>query len=464
VIRWRTILASVPPLALVPLLALPTACGSAAEAPAAPPSTAPGLVAEAAVSGATPAAGGPGTLTDATDDLGIGKGLLGVRGHAVAAADVNADGWTDLFVGTFADRPLETYRERGADGPAPDRLLLGSATGFVVDDRFEGRLGRTAGAVFADLDGDGDPDLAVSRNVRAGERADAPSEIYRNDGGRLSPAWVLDASRGGRAVRPVDFDRDGLPDLVLVEDRWSGASTGLFHNEGGLRFREVTSEVGFPADVDGLGAAIGDLDGDGIDDLVIGGSNRWFLGDGTGFREGAASPLPWARPGDEDDPANVVLFDADGDGRLDIGVGQHFNSTIDAGRPEPVRLYLNRAGEARDGPRFEDATRAVGLPPLSTKSPQIVVLDLDGDGQEDLVTTASYPSADNQLTPLVLYHRRGGDGLPRFEGPSVATGPHYWIDAVVLDANGDGRLDVFMVEWEPAVGSRLFLNLPPAAQ
>ncbi|MEL7207413.1 MAG: hypothetical protein AAGK32_04135, partial [Actinomycetota bacterium] len=196
---------------------------------------------------------GPGVLVDATAALGIDEALVGVRGHAVAAADVNGDGWVDLFVGTFADRPPESYRVRGADGPAPDRLLLGSPDGFAVDERFQPPQGRTAGATFADLDGDGDPDLVVSRNVRNGDRQDAPSEVYRNDGGALVPATVLDADRGGRAVGAVDFDADGRTDLVLVEDRWSGGSTALFRNEGDLRFRDVTAEVGFPPDVWGLG-------------------------------------------------------------------------------------------------------------------------------------------------------------------------------------------------------------------
>lgn len=440
------------------------ACGPSSDAARAPVATSGGTGPAAVATDVTeagpgfPVVPGPGRLVDATTELGLGAALAGIRGHAVGSADVNGDGWTDLFVGTFADRPVDDYQVGGGDGPAPDRLLLGSPFGFTVDETFEGRLGRTAGALFDDLDDDGDPDLVVSRNVRSGERQDAPSEIYRNEAGRLKPATVLDAERGGRAVRAIDFDRDGRRDLMLVEDRWSGGSTGLFHNEGDLRFSEVTAKVGFPPDVAGLGAAVGDLDGDGIDDLVVGGSNRWFLGDGTGFREGRDSPLPWLLAGDEDDPANVVLVDADDDGRLDILIGQHFNSTIENGRPEPVRLFRNL--DDGDGPRFTDVTEAAGLPGLGTKSPQLVLLDLDGDGADDIVTTASHDAGAGRLEPLVLLRRPGGGGGPAFADPDVTTGPHYWIDAAVLDANGDGRLDVFFVEWEPALGSRLYLNLP----
>ncbi len=409
---------------------------------------------------AVPAASsGPGRLVDASAELGIDQALIGIRGHAVAVADVDADGWDDVFVGTFADRPIESYRHRGAEGPAPDQLLYGSADGFRPAPDFEGRLGRTAGAIFADLDGDGDDDLVVSRNVRDGDRSSAPSEIYRNDDGVLVPASVLDDRRGGRAIGVIDLDGDDQRDLVLVEDRWSGASTGIFRNEGDLRFREVNDEVGFPTDVWGLGVDVGDLDGDGDADLVVGGSNRWFLWDDGRFTEGTSSPLPWALAGDEDDPAHVDLTDLDGDGDLDVLIGQHFNSTIDADRPEPVRVYLND-GPGGDGhPRFRDATEEAEVAALATKSPRVLTLDLDADGRTDLITTSS--SADEPDLPVVLYQAEaeGGRDL-RFVTADEGTDRHYWIDAALLDANGDGRTDVFLVEWEPELGARLLLNVP----
>lgn len=410
-----------------------------------------------------PAPGGPGQLVDATEALGIEKALAGIRGHAVATADVNGDGWNDLFVGTFANRPVESYRHFGADGPAPDRLLLGSPSGFTIDPDFEGRLGRTSGALFADLDLDGDPDLVVSRNVRNVERGAAPSEIYRNDDGKLTPIAVLDETGGGRALVTTDFDGDGLMDLVQVKDRWSRNSTLLFRNEGDLRFRDVTDELGFPTGVTGLGAAVGDLNGDGLDDLVVGGSNRWFLGTGNGFREATTSPLPWALHNDEDDPAHVIITDTNDDGRADVLIGQHFNSTVDSGIPEAIKVFIND-GPGGDGsgdePTFTDATDASGMPYFDTKSPQILLLDIDADGRQDVVTTASSGADAADRSPVVVLNREAVDGLPAFDAPDVETGPHYWIDAVTIDANGDQRPDVFFIEWEPSIGSRLYLNLP----
>src|SRR5262245_25667224 len=80
--------------------------------------------------------GGSPVFADETNAAGVLEPLLGMHAHSVATGDVNADGWTDLFVGTFADRPADDYRVRGASGPSPDRLLLGGRDGFRVDPLF----------------------------------------------------------------------------------------------------------------------------------------------------------------------------------------------------------------------------------------------------------------------------------------------------------------------------------------
>ncbi|MFP5416933.1 MAG: FG-GAP-like repeat-containing protein [Actinomycetes bacterium] len=399
------------------------------------------------------ASGGEGSLawSDATERLGVGPALLGMMAHAVAAGDINGDGWTDLFVGTFADRPASDYAVRGSGGPAPDQLLLGSADGFTVDRTFPENRGRTSGAAFADLDADGDLDLVVARNPRRGERQTEPSVVLRNDVGRFTKAAVLDPERGFRSVGVLDADGDGRLDLFVVEDRWTGGSSVLYRNEGNFSFTDATAALGLPTDVHGLGVSTADLDGDRRPDLFVSGSNRLFLGDRGRFVEDTTNDFGWATYGDEDDPAGVAAADLDGDGQPELIVGQHFNSTLDSGRLVPVRVYANRGPAGASRVRFEDVTEASGLVGLPTKSPHVEVADVDADGRPDLVTTAATASGEGP----VVFRNVGAKGSLRFEAVAPPGGRRYWVTAATLDADRDGGLEVLLAEWEPAEPSRL---------
>lgn len=397
-------------------------------------------------------AAGTGTLgfTDRTGPLGLITPLAGMMVHAVAAGDVNDDGWTDLFVGGFADRPDAEYAVRGASGPAPDRLLLGSAHGFVLDDSFPAVRGRTSGAAFADLDADGDLDLVISRNPRPGERSAAPTVVLRNDGGRFAQATVLDTARGFRSVGVLDYDGDGRLDLFIAEDRWTGGSSVLYRNTGGLRFEDATATAGLPSGLNGLGVSTADLDGDHRPDLFVAGSNRLFLNTGGRFSEAGGQEFTWTLYGNEDDPAGVSAWDLDGDGRIDLVIGQHFNSTIDGGRAVPVRVYANRGPGDGRAVRFEDVTDTAGLVGLRTKSPHVEVTDVDADGRPDLVTTAVAGP-----TSPVVFRNVSTPASFRFEPVAAPGGPAYWVTGTTLDADHDGAAEIFLGEWYPTKPSLL---------
>jgi enediyne biosynthesis protein E4 len=403
-----------------------------------------------------PADGGI-VLADATDEFGLVEPLTGMMGHAAAWADVDGDLAVDLFVGTFANRPVEDYQVRGADGPGPDRVLLGSPGGFT-DLGMDAELGRTSGAVFADLDLDGDVDLVISRNPRPGrERAEAPSTVYRNDGGSFVevPDAGLDPVLGGRSIGVLDIDGDGLPDLILLEDKWTGGSTAVYRNLGDLRFADATAEFGFPDGVHGLGIATADINGDGLTDVVIGGSNRVFVGTGDGLREVPGVIPEWEVFGNEDDVAGVSIADVNGDGLPDLVLGHHYNSTLSRGTRVPVRLYLNRTTEPGAVPAFEDVTERAGLIGLPTKAPHVEFVDLDNDGLVDILTSAS--AADGTL-PAVFRNTGIVDGVPVFEPPTGLGSPQYWVAMPTADVDRDGRIDMLGVEWEPSLPSPFFHN------
>jgi hypothetical protein len=388
---------------------------------------------------------------DVTEELGLIDPLIGMYGHAAIWTDVNGDDRPDLYFGTFATKDADIYLQRGATGPSPDRLLVNGDNGFTQDDSIPETFSRTSGGASVDLDNDGDLDLVVSRNIKDPMLGETPTQILENEDGVLIP--VDDAGfpdqLGGRTVGVLDYDKDGLYDLFITEDRFAGGSSVLLHNEGGLRFSDSTTNAGIPNGVHGLGLLVADLNGDGSQDLFVSDSNRMFLSDGDGgFAENDSDVFAWERYGDEDDVAGLSAADVNRDGLLDIAVGQHYNSTVDFGERVPVRLYLNRG----DG-RFEDVTDAVGLTPLPTKAPHVELNDFNNDGWTDLL--ASAPASDG---PALFVNQGLEDGLPMFSTPEGLGDTNYWVGAPSTDYDRDGRLDVFLLQWNPSLPSILLRN------
>jgi hypothetical protein len=318
-------------------------------------------------------------------------------------------------------------------------------------------FGRTSGAAFADLDADGDLDLVASRNTRGSERGGLATQILENRDGAF--AVVADAGIPpdlvGRSVGVLDVDRDGLLDLFIAEDRWTGGSSVLLHNAGGLAFEDTTAASALPADVAGFGVGVSDLNGDGREDLFVAGSNRLFVANGDGtFHEADASVFAWTPIGGEDDVTGVAIADVNRDARPDIALGHHYNSTVDFGESVPVRLYLNEGSDGGD-PSFRDVTEESGLVGLPTKAPHVELVDVDNDGWPDLVTTAS---VGDGAAPAVFRHLGLEGGVPRFAPPEGLGGPRYWVAGPTADVDRDGRIDAFLVEFDPALPSLLLRN------
>ena len=390
---------------------------------------------------------------DVTESVGLVTPLTGMHGHTAIWSDVDGDDRADLYVGTFADREDEVYEVRGAEGPSPDRLLLGGdGSTFTVDSSIPETYSRSSGGVGADLDGDGDLDLVVSRNTDEPEPGQAPTQLLENVDGTLrvvEDSGVPD-DLGGRTVGVLDYDQDGLEDLFIAEDRFAGETSVLFRNDGELHFSDVSAEAGIPDGVHGLGVAIADFDEDGLSDIFVAGSNRLFLSDGPGvFVEADSSVFEWELYGDEDDVAGASVADVNRDGLLDLALGQHFNSTLEFDETVSVRLYLNE-GEGR----FRDVTDEAGLTALPTKAPHVELNDFDNDGWPDLLTSASAGTG-----PALFVNQGLEDEVPTFSTPEGLGDPQYWVAAPTVDYDRDGRLDVFLLEWEPSLPSIMLRNV-----
>jgi enediyne biosynthesis protein E4 len=261
---------------------------------------------------------------------------------------------------------------------------------------------------------------------------------------------------GGVAV--VDFDGDGLEDLFFTRP---DAPNVLYRNTSS-GFQDVSAAAGFSSLEPSSGVAVGDLNNDGYDDLVVMGvvtsRNFLYMNDGHGhFTEeaiprGADITIPpggLSRKGQ-----GVGLGDYDGDGYLDILTSEHSRPMASNGS----RL-LHNLGAANPG-HFEDVTHAAGLDtyrnPLAVTNPpniyrfQPQFSDLDRDGRPDIVI-----SSDSHTSQIFW---NNGNGT--FTDGTVAAGvgtDKSGMGSALGDYNNDGKID-WMVS---AIFDTPFINTNP---
>lgn len=214
---------------------------------------------------------------------------------AAAVADVNGDGWLDLFVGAYIDFKRKIPKPVGAFPQdyygIPDRLYLNrgpDADGRAFFEEVTLVAGlvkeeRTLGAIFTDVDGDGDLDLYIANDGH-------PNRLYRNDlwpGGveadpeRLGFRFVdvthqadVGDTGSGMGVASGDYDGDGRFDLFITN--WERELNALYRNTteagGPVTFQYSTFRIGLSGlgnGMTGWGAHLVDLDNDTDRDLLI---------------------------------------------------------------------------------------------------------------------------------------------------------------------------------------------------
>ena len=190
-----------------------------------------------------------------TSSAVLGGAALPALVSSLAAADVDGDGLLDLYVSTYAAQMLV------AEAVAKDRSRreLGTAPATSLLEAFLPRP-------------DAERLMAATREAGAHEYMSLPGPpnlLLRNAGGgrfETSPAGVERAFRNTFQATFADVDADGDPDLYLAHDF---SPNQMLRNEGAGRFADVTEPTG-TADVGfGMGAAFGDYDRDGREDLYV---------------------------------------------------------------------------------------------------------------------------------------------------------------------------------------------------
>ncbi len=272
----------------------------------------------------------------------------------VDAGDLDSDGDLDLVLA------------KGRHWPLHNRILLNDGSGgFSSAENLEENADRTYTTALADLDGDGDLDITVSN-----DRPDA-NRVYLNSGdGRFSPAGVFgNADWATRNMALADLNRDGRPDAILANRgsmrRGMPRPSAVCLNDGSGAFPQcqelptesATTIVAADFDADGAAdlavphrdggrslvfwgdgsgsfaqhtvfgllqsnaraAAAGDMDGDGLPELVIGDEQRGVFVVRNRGRRQLPEALLVSGPGRA--PYSIALADLNRDGSLDIVVG-----------------------------------------------------------------------------------------------------------------------------------------------
>ncbi|MEM9916833.1 MAG: FG-GAP-like repeat-containing protein [Bacteroidota bacterium] len=312
-------------------------------------------------------------LQNGTFEEVAAQALVADASNSIAAAwaDIDNDGWTDLYVGN-AEQPNRLYRNLG-NGRFEER----SAAAGVDNE------GRSQVVLFADVDLDGWIDMYVA-NINT------ENALYRNNGDGTFTDIVETSGTTDRLVAMGSlffvYDNDGDPDLYLTHD--NRKEFILYQNDGKGRFTNVAAAAGVDYAGFGMGVDVGDVNRDGWLDLYITNlyENVLFLNKGDGSFENISAT---AGIDDLGMGWGTAWMDCDNDGWQDIYAANDSYFPVDGAYYDNV-LYQNNGDNTFT--KVSDST--VLSSPFAGYG--VACSDFDNDGREDIFL-ANKQEDGNQL-------------------------------------------------------------------
>ena len=270
--------------------------------------------------------------------------------------------------------------------------------------------------LLVDLNGDGHLDLVATARL-----ADPSLHIWLGDGkGGFSPITPTWTDIGYAALATGDINGDGVPDIVAAS-HFGGVQTLLSDGRGGFTEKILRRDDGYVA------AQLVDVNGDGHLDLILLGYRNAgievYFGDGTGNWT-LQTTLPETRPGRTMPGRALVVTDLNHDGHVDL---------VAAFQRWGIYVYHGDGqGNFSGGP--------VELATASTEFRSLVVGDVNKDGRPDLVINGAVEGRDQPSGPDVYL---GGDG-PKWQASSEGLKVFKFAsEGVALgDLDGDGNVDI----------------------
>lgn len=354
-------------------------------------------------------------LVDVTAQVGLRcpEGIW----NGCAVGDYNNDGHPDLFL-TGYDRTA-LFRNNG-DGTFTD---VTEAAGARV-------RGWCTSAAFADVDRDGFLDLYVGRYLRftpgmpefstvRGVKISLGPEVYEaqrgvllmNGGGRAfrdatAAAGLAGAQGKALGVAFGDARGRGADDLYVANDR---QMCDYFENDGHGHFRAASQRNGTAYDAEarpqsGMGVDFGDFDGDGRLDLFVANfadeAKSLYRNTGDGLFENTAARAGLAQATRPYVAFGAKFLDADGDGNLDLAITNgHVQDLVQQVDPGVSYAQPSQLFRGLGGGRFQDVSRSVGADfARRIVGRALAVGDFDNDGRPDLLL------ADLEGAPLLLHN------------------------------------------------------------